>query len=42
MESEARALVTERYDWAAVAAHFDDALADTKTATAAVSYRLSL
>ena len=35
MESEARALVTERYDWSAVAAHFDDALADTKTATAA-------
>jgi sugar transferase (PEP-CTERM/EpsH1 system associated) len=33
MESEARALVTERYDWSAVAAHVDDALADTKTAT---------
>jgi len=35
IESEARALVTERFDWSAVATHFDDALADTRTATSA-------
>jgi sugar transferase (PEP-CTERM/EpsH1 system associated) len=32
MESAARTLVTTHYDWAAAAAHFDKALADTATA----------
>ena len=38
MESEARTLVTERYDWSAVAAHFDDALAETRTTSTAAAY----
>jgi glycosyltransferase involved in cell wall biosynthesis len=33
MEFEGRRLVTERYDWSAVATHFDDALAETRTTT---------
>ena len=32
MESAARTLVTTHYDWAAAAAHFDKALADTAAA----------
>jgi glycosyltransferase involved in cell wall biosynthesis len=31
IEREARALVTERYDWAAAAAHLESALAETRT-----------
>jgi glycosyltransferase involved in cell wall biosynthesis len=35
MESEARAFVAARYDWAAAATHFEQALADTRTASSA-------
>jgi glycosyltransferase involved in cell wall biosynthesis len=42
MESAARTLVTTHYDWAAAAAHFDKALADTATAEPATSSSVSL
>jgi glycosyltransferase involved in cell wall biosynthesis len=35
MESEARAFVAARYDWAAAATHFEQALAETRTASSA-------
>jgi len=42
MESAARTLVTTHYDWAAAAAHFDKALADTATAEPTTSSAVSL